>query len=273
MINFKEFMKVLNITQSRNGGYSHQGANAYDLAGADSGKDMLYVPKGQEIKCIGFEVGSEGAYYSFFEFQKPIKLKNGSKVNKLQFFCLHGYGKDKTGTLYKEGQSFYDEGSMGHATGNHVHIEFGTGYSKSPFYLKQNSKKIWIANFKTTYNIEDIFYVTPDTKVINKQGLNFSNKDNNIVNKWNVWTFTDENGQINYVYSEKYENGRLIRNQLDKQKILTRGLKGYTELIVKATTNLYKDKRLTKVHQKSNKNDQLKAGDKIMARYVGKEQR
>ncbi len=102
----------------------------------------------------------------------------------------------------------------------------------------------------------------------------FMNEIKKVNNKpkteWAVWETRDKNGLVSYIYSEKYENGKLIRNQLDKAKFLTEDVYGYTQLSVKATTNRYKEKGLYHRHQKNGKDMQYKKGDKILAKFVGK---
>ncbi len=274
MLNFKEFMNTMNITQSRYTNYTHKGVNAYDLAGKDSGIDPLYVPKGQTVKCIGFREDGSKTKYTFYEFQKPITLKNGSKVNKLQFMCLHGFGTDKVGNTYKAGKAFYDEGTMGNAQGNHVHIEFGTGYNNKNYFLKQNKYGNWTANFSKTYNIEDIFYIPKDLKVINSQGLAFK-KETTSKSKitYDVWNVKNQYGANIYFYAQSYENGKQKHNQLDndKNRAVYYWPEGYTAIKAVNKAYLYHDKNLSKkwINSKGN-HSYIPKGKYVVAKFVGK---
>lgn len=181
MLNFNEFMSTINITQGYNTYPNGTHNIAIDLAGKDGGIEFAYVPKGQKIKCIDYRYEpSANVYYSFYEFVYPVILSNGKKET-VQFMCLHGAGSDKKGNIYSEGQAFYDEGTMGKAYGNHIHIEFGKGYNGSNYFLKQASNGVWTANFTTFFKAEEIFYITKTAKdsgkVKSTAGIKFRETD------------------------------------------------------------------------------------------------
>ena len=161
MINMK-------VTQGYNGKYSHKGTMAIDIAGKDGGIERLYSP----CTCIIKAKGTSGVY---LESLYQVKCADGS-VDYVNFYFFHDNNtKDlKVGQVVQQGQYFYDEGTYGRATGNHVHLIVAKGKYQGGFY---NRYKHWC--LKNQIEPEKVLWVKEGTVIYNNGGYNWkSTKDN-----------------------------------------------------------------------------------------------
>ena len=164
-------MEHLNITQSRYSDFSHVGYNAYDLAGKDTGIDNVYAPF--TLKVVWKDpyqdtgVGVTNVY--------KVQLANGRILNPDEIFIMLWHDNDikdlRVGQIIPQGRAFYQEGTKGFATGNHVHIELSYWRydGRYPIYLMSNG--YW-TTWGVELNLEDAFYIN-DTNLINTRGLRF----------------------------------------------------------------------------------------------------
>lgn len=156
--------EVMNITQSINGQYSHQGTNAIDDAQQDTG-----ISNGAafaDVVCVATDYVNGNAM--FWQTEKKVRtVKYGDCY--LSFMVIH----DNTANAYvgmrvKQGEQLFSEGTVGRATGNHNHMEVAP----------QKFSKMYVLNSCGVYmmpgnvNPADIFFVD-DTKIINGGGLNW----------------------------------------------------------------------------------------------------
>ena len=122
-------MDYMKITQGNNGQYSHQGVNALDIAGRDSGIEEVYCPV--SLKYMWSDTAKNGNAL-FLESVKPVKWADGT-LDYASFMTIHdNYIGDiialvKQGHIFKQGEPISDEGTAGFATGNHCHIEVKKG--------------------------------------------------------------------------------------------------------------------------------------------------
>ncbi len=153
---------IMNITQSINGSYSHQGTNAIDDA-----QENTSISKGYafaDVKCVATDY--KNGNFMFWQTEKPVKtVKYG--VTHLTFMVGH----DNTANAYvgmkiKQGEQLFEEGTAGMATGNHNHIEVAIGKFKSMYVLN----KYGVYMLPNCVNPADVFFVD-DTKIINGGGL------------------------------------------------------------------------------------------------------
>lgn len=187
-------LKTMNITQGTNGEYSHKGTNAVDDSGKDRGIDPLFAPCTMQLKARDTEVNGNAVW---FESMEPVLFADGT-INYATFLFIHDdyigdYAPAKIGILpngriFKQGEEFGDEGTMGKATGNHAHMEVAKGR-----FTKQYVHNI---NWQLPNSILpwDAFFVN-GTKIINGNGYNWKSYTNDgwLLEK-GCWYFY-ENGQ------------------------------------------------------------------------------
>lgn len=118
-------MKVMNITQGNNGSFSHQGVNALDIAGKDTGIDPTYAPCKMHLVATDSYANGNAV---FMQSDNPVLFADGT-VDYATFMFLHdNYIGDIAQVKYfNQWQEFGDEGTAGYATGNHCHFEVAKG--------------------------------------------------------------------------------------------------------------------------------------------------
>ena len=156
-------MEVINITQGRNGQYSHQGIDAYDLAGKDGGIDLLYAPF--SLRVVWKD--SRQATGVVVENIKEVLMANGEIIAP-RCLCMMVWHKDdisglNVGDTFQQGQPFYAEGTKGWATGNHVHLELTRWRYDGSYPLFKAPSGRWTLKGEGV-NIEKCFFLN-DTVV------------------------------------------------------------------------------------------------------------
>ena len=118
-------MKTMNVTQGNNGSFSHQGVNALDIAGKDTGIDPTFAPC--KMKIMRKEPWGNGNAV-FAESINKVKFADGT-IDFAKFMFLHDNytGDFNVGQIFEQWQEFGDEGTAGYATGNHCHFEVAKG--------------------------------------------------------------------------------------------------------------------------------------------------
>ncbi len=124
---FKFPMKVVNVTQTPDNNFSHKGSiSAWDNAGKDTGIDDAFAPTDSEIVWIDKGSAKTGVLISN---TVEAKMSNGIVTKPYTVNTLFWHDNDITdlyvGKQLKQGEVFYQEGTAGHATGNHVHFNVG----------------------------------------------------------------------------------------------------------------------------------------------------
>jgi len=157
-------MKYLNISQGVNGGYSHYNSNAIDLAGRGSGTDTVYAPFDCVVKRI--YTPCNGVW---IESTNKVIFADGT-IDYMTILLLHDNNISNlyVGKIIKQGEAFYQEGTKGKATGNHVHLNVARGKYKSNGWYEK-SKDVW--ELYNSIHPEKAFYLAEDTVVIN--GYNY----------------------------------------------------------------------------------------------------
>lgn len=175
-------MKYLNITRGY-GVASHRYSYAIDNAGKDTGIDNVYAPYDGFIKKIW-----PNGNTVWLESTSKVKFANGATD-----YCTTSYTHDnivsnlRVGQKIKQGQVFYQEGTAGNATGNHIHLEVargkftGTGWHQTPDGL-------WAIN--NGIKPESAFYINGVT-VKNSGGYKWKKyKEDNMVSSTGVHRVT-----------------------------------------------------------------------------------
>ena len=164
-------MTHLNITQGRYNKFSHKGYNATDLAGKDTGIDDFIAPFSCRVLWKD-PVQNTGVGLTN---QFKVQLANGRIVQPGELFILlwhdNWIGDLWVGQLIPQGKVFYQEGTKGYATGNHVHVELSYWKYDGRYPIYQLANGYWTTH-GVELNIEDAFYVN-DTIIINSGGYTF----------------------------------------------------------------------------------------------------
>lgn len=128
-------MKTMNITQGNNGQYSHQGVNALDIAGKDTGIEPTFAPCSMRYKWHDSAANGNAI---FFESTAPVMFADGT-IDYATFMFIHdNYIGDilalaNKGHVFAQWEEFGDEGTAGRATGNHCHFEVAKGRYSRPY--------------------------------------------------------------------------------------------------------------------------------------------
>ncbi len=128
-------MKVMNITQGNNGPYSHQGVNALDIAGKDTGIEPTFAPCSMRYKWHDSAANGNAI---FFESVNKVMFADGSIDYATLMFIHDNYIGDilalaNKGHVFAQWEEFGDEGTAGRATGNHCHFEVAKGKYSRPY--------------------------------------------------------------------------------------------------------------------------------------------
>ncbi|MBQ7810380.1 MAG: RICIN domain-containing protein [Clostridia bacterium] len=167
-------MTTLNITQGINGGFSHQGTLAIDNAGKDSGIESAYAPFTGTITKI------YNKFQVWLQSKNPVVWADGT-VEYMTILVVHD---NDTSDLYvgkeiKQGERFFEEGTAGYATGNHIHLEVAKGkMTKSAWH--KNSYGIWTID--NPVNPFDALFLSSTTNVKNDYGYNWRYLDQTALN-------------------------------------------------------------------------------------------
>lgn len=181
--------KVLNLTQNYNMG-SHIPAShgtpcsfPIDEACEDGSRSWFYAPCDLVIKRI-YGVGNKGTNTIWLQSKNKVKLANG-KETYITIMVMHPNDDDlkklKVGQTFKKYEKIFREGTDGHATGPHFHMEISScEFNKlSNHGWIQNNKKEWIMS-PGGMKPEDAYFVDKSfTKIKNTKGLKFKELSKN----------------------------------------------------------------------------------------------
>lgn len=151
------------ITQGSNMRPSHMGIMANDVRGKESGvRYHIFAPC--KIKCLRLYPESGQA---MFQSIKPVRFANG-RIDYATFMVAHDNTMDcYVGQTFEQGQSFFQMGDKGNATGVHTHIEISQ--SKDTSWTKNQFR---IYHFNNEYDLDDCYFVD-NTNIINGYGGNW----------------------------------------------------------------------------------------------------
>ena len=131
----------MRITQGYNVG-THLDSYAIDEAGSDSGIDFILAPFTGVIKKIYPNDANE----VWLESVEQVEYPDGT-IDYMTMMFAHDNDVSnlKVGQVIPKGTRFYEEGTKGNATGNHVHMECGKGKFTGSGWHK-NSAGYWSIN-------------------------------------------------------------------------------------------------------------------------------
>lgn len=159
-------MNYLNVSQRGGGEFSHKGDDALDLAGKDGGIDSLKAPFTGVVKRI-----YTNANAVWLESVDKVKYADGT-IDYMTVLTMHDNDVSnlKVGDVIKQGTVYYDEGTRGYATGNHIHLAVGKGkFTGNGWYKNQYGS--WCIN-----NQIDVYkglFLLDTTNIINNGGYNW----------------------------------------------------------------------------------------------------
>ena len=168
-------MVNVNITQKEGGTFSHKGVNAIDLAGKNSKIENVHAPVDMKIVKM-YKYNSMGNSVIATSVNK-VRFADGS-IDYATFQFMHDNNIDdlKIGKVIKQWQVFYQEGTSGFATGNHIHLAVKKGKFEG---LDKNG---WA--MKNAINTQKAFYLIEGLhNVINLFGNSYKKAKSKIYTK------------------------------------------------------------------------------------------
>lgn len=159
-------MDYLNVTQGAYNNFSHKGDCALDIAGKDGGRDDLRAPFTGTIKKIYSSCNAV-----WLESNSKVKYADGTEDYMTLLICHdNSVTSLYVGKVVNQGQVFYQEGTKGYATGNHIHLTISKGkFTGSGWH--QNEYGTWVAN--NQYLVHKGLFLDSKTKIINDGGYNW----------------------------------------------------------------------------------------------------
>ena len=158
--------QYMRITQGFMEG-THQSSYAIDEAGSDSGIDYMKAPFTGIIKKIYTQDANE----VWLESKDKVLYPDGT-IDYLTMMFAHDNDVSnlKVGMEIKQGTRFYEEGTKGNATGNHVHMECGKGKFSGNGWHKNESGYWSIDNGK---NPIECLWIDDSITILNSHGYTF----------------------------------------------------------------------------------------------------
>lgn len=156
----------MRITQGYNVG-THLDSFAIDEAGSDSGIDFILAPFTGVIKKIYPEDANE----VWLESVDKVEYPDGT-IDYMTIMFAHDNDVSnlKVGQVISKGTRFYEEGTKGNATGNHVHIECGKGKFTGSGWHKNNAGYWSINNPKKP---TECLWIDDTIKILDSKGYTF----------------------------------------------------------------------------------------------------
>lgn len=131
-------MQVMNITQGYGVG-THRASYAIDGAGKDAGIDAVFAP----FDCVVKKTYTPDANEVWIESCEKVQYADGTEDYMTILFAHDNFiGDLYVGKKLKQGEVFYQEGTKGMSTGNHIHMECGKGKFTGSGWFK-NAAGYW----------------------------------------------------------------------------------------------------------------------------------
>lgn len=158
----------IRITQKDHVG-THADSWAVDEAGSDGGIDYAIASFTGTIKKIYTSDANE----VWFESVDKVQYPDGT-IDYMTLMLAHDNDVSnlKVGQVIKQGQRFYEEGTKGNASGNHIHLECARGKFTGTGWHKDNAGYWSINNGK---KIDECLWIDDSYKLMNTAGYNFKN--------------------------------------------------------------------------------------------------
>lgn len=210
-------MKYVNITQVPNGGYSHKGRLAVDNAGKDAGIDDVFAP--YDCKVVWKDTGSAKTGI-LIENTGEVLCADGIKRGPQQIQLMLWHDNNITdlyvGKEIKQGVVFYQEGTAGNASGNHLHFNVGLFDYTSGYPMVKNSDGNW--EVKSEVDPTKIFFVDDSNIVIKTAGMNWVKYDDTkfVENLSTVPDAAIKLGDKVKIIGEYYATGQKVPDSIKK---------------------------------------------------------
>ena len=156
-------MRNMKITQGYSTG-THRDSYAIDNAGKDGSVENVFAP----FDCVVKKIYTADANEVWIESKDPVQYADGTE-DYMTILLAHDNDVSnlKVGQEIKQGAVFYQEGTKGQATGNHIHMECGKGKFEGTGWF-QNAAGYWgILNAKKP---QECLWVGTDVNVMNDGG-------------------------------------------------------------------------------------------------------
>ena len=154
---------------------THIDSYAIDEAGSDSGIDFLNAPFTGVIKKIYKDDANE----VWLESVEPVIYPDGT-VDFMTIMFAHDNDVSNlfVGKVIRKGERFYEEGTKGLASGNHVHIECGKGKFTGSGWHKNKAGYYSINNSK---NPTECLWIDESIKILDNKGYNFKMIEDDVI--------------------------------------------------------------------------------------------
>ena len=154
---------------------THVDSYAIDEAGSDSGIDYIKAP----FTGIVRKIYTNDANEVWLESSEPVIYPDGT-VDYMTMIFAHDNDVSNlfVGKVINRGERFYEEGTKGNASGNHVHMECGKGkFTGSGWHL--NSAGYWSIN--NGKNPTECLWVDDSITVLDSYGYTFKKIEPEVV--------------------------------------------------------------------------------------------
>ena len=154
---------------------THKDSYAIDDAGSDSGIDYINAPFTGIIRKIYTGDANE----VWLESSEPVIYPDGT-VDYMTMMFAHDNDVSNlfVGKVINRGERFYEEGTKGNASGNHVHMECGRGkFTGSGWH--QNSANYWSIN--NGKNPTECLWIDDSITILNSNGYTFKRIEPEVV--------------------------------------------------------------------------------------------
>ena len=154
---------------------THKDSYAIDDAGSDTGIDFIVAPFTGVIRKIYTSDANE----VWLESSEPVIYPDGT-VDYMTMMFAHDNDVSNlfVGKVINRGERFYEEGTKGNATGNHVHMECGRGKVTGSGW-HQNSAGYWSIN--NGKNPTECLWIDDSITVLNSNGYTFKRIEPEVV--------------------------------------------------------------------------------------------
>lgn len=160
-------MYDMRITQGYGTG-THRDSYAIDNAGKDGSAENVFAP----FDCVVKKIYTADANEVWIESTEPVQYADGTEDYMTILFAHdNDVSNLKVGQIIKQGTPFYNEGTKGQATGNHVHMECSKGKFTGSGWFK-NAAGYWgILNAKKP---QECMWVGTDVNVMANGGYKWA---------------------------------------------------------------------------------------------------
>ena len=244
-------MTNVNITQKEKGSFSHRGINAIDLAGKNSKIENVFAPVDMKIVAM-YKYNSMGNCVIATSLQKVMFADGTLNYATFQFMHDNNISNLKIGKKIKQWQVFYQEGTTGFATGNHIHLAVKKGlfdgFDKNGWSLKGAIKSV-----KAFVLVKGIH------NIINLLGIDYKTKSSKTytaptIKKWaKKKKFKSKVNDLNVRLTPNPKTGKVYRKLSKKSKaikyygeIVANGYKWYVYKNIKGQNTYVAAKNLIK---------------------------